>query len=84
MRGPRVGLQLDPSYSLQPDAEIRAVIGAAARLSEEYNAQLGIVKPLVDQNLFDGLGDFWRTRLWSELLLLDEARQARMLPCAHT
>lgn len=31
----------------------------------------------------EGLNDFWRARLWSELLLLDETRRARVLPYVH-
>ncbi len=81
--GLRVGLQLDPGCGLQPDAEIRAAIEAAARLFEEHGAQLRIVEPLMDRSLLDGLNDFWRARLWSELLLLDETRRARVLPYVH-
>ena len=66
----------------QPDAEIRAAIDAA-RLFEEHGAQLRIVEPLMDRSLLDGLNDFWRARLWSELLLLDETRRARVLPYVH-
>ncbi|WP_134613238.1 amidase, partial [Pseudomonas aeruginosa] len=83
VRGLRVGLQLDPGCGLQPDAEIRAAIEAAARLFEEHGAQLRIVEPLMDRSLLDGLNDFWRARLWSELLLLDETRRARVLPYVH-
>ncbi len=60
VRGLRVGLQLDPGCGLQPDAEIRAAIEAAARLFEEHGAQLRIVEPLMDRSLLDGLNDFWR------------------------
>ena len=56
---------------------------AAARLFEEHGAQLRIVEPLMDRSLLDGLNDFWRARLWSELLLLDETRRARVLPYVH-
>ncbi|MDH4494707.1 glycosyltransferase [Pseudomonas aeruginosa] len=83
VRGLRVGLQLDPGCGMQPDAEIRAAIEAAARLFEEHGAQLRIVEPLMDRSLLDGLNDFWRARLWSELLLLDETRRARVLPYVH-
>ncbi|VFS88284.1 amidase [Pseudomonas aeruginosa] len=83
VRGLRIGLQLDPGCGLQPDAEIRAAIEAAARLFEEHGAQLRIVEPLMDRSLLDGLNDFWRARLWSELLLLDETRRARVLPYVH-
>lgn len=83
VRGLRVGLQLDPGCGLQPDAEIRAAIEAAARLFEEHGAQLRIVEPLMDRSLLDGLNDFWRARLWGELLLLDETRRARVLPYVH-
>ncbi|MCF3997145.1 amidase, partial [Pseudomonas aeruginosa] len=83
VRGLRVGLQLDPGCGLQPDAEIRAAIKAAAQLFEEHGAQLRIVEPLMDRSLLDGLNDFWRARLWSELLLLDETRRARVLPYVH-
>ncbi|MFO6266635.1 amidase, partial [Pseudomonas aeruginosa] len=80
VRGLRVGLQLDPGCGLQPDAEIRAAIEAAARLFEEHGAQLRIVEPLMDRSLLDGLNDFWRARLWSELLFLDEKLRARGMP----
>ncbi|MGV8698493.1 amidase, partial [Pseudomonas aeruginosa] len=50
---------------------------------EEHGAQLRIVEPLMDRSLLDGLNDFWRARLWSELLLLDETRRARVLPYVH-
>ncbi|KAB0742694.1 amidase, partial [Pseudomonas aeruginosa] len=38
---------------------------------------------LMDRALLDGLDDFWRARLWSELLRLDETRRARVLPYIH-
>ncbi len=52
-------------------------------LGTEHGAQLRIVEPLMDRSLLDGLNDFWRARLWSELLLLDETRRARVLPYVH-
>lgn len=78
--GLRIGLQLDPGCGLQPEAEVRAAVAAAAQRFAEAGAEIIEVRPILDRDLLDGLDKFWRARLWAELENLPRERQAQVLP----
>jgi len=80
VRGLRIGLQLDPGCGLQPEAEVRRAVEAAAQRFAEAGAEIIEVRPILDRPLLDGLDLFWRARLWAEIETLPAERQAQVLP----
>lgn len=80
LRGKRIGLMLDVGTGTKPTEEVRAAVEAAARAFEQAGAIVEPVAPIMDARLMDGLNRFFQARSCSDLLKLDPARQAKVLP----
>ena len=80
VRGLRIGLWLDAGWGLDLDAEVRAVVEAAARAFEAAGAIVEPLAPFTTRAMADGIDRFWRLRSWLDISALPEARRARVLP----
>jgi Asp-tRNA(Asn)/Glu-tRNA(Gln) amidotransferase A subunit family amidase len=80
VRGLRIGLWLDAGWGLALDAEVRAVVEAAARAFEAAGAIVEPLAPFTTRAMADGIDRFWRLRSWLDIAALPEARRARVLP----
>ena len=78
--GMRIGLMLDAGCGLAVEPEIRNAVVAAARRFEQAGAVIEEVGPVLTRAMLDGLDAFWRARSWSDMLELDAASRARILP----
>ncbi|KQT85750.1 amidase [Aurantimonas sp. Leaf443] len=78
--GLRIGLMLDAGCGLPVEDAVRRAVVAAAKRFEAAGATLVEVPPVLTRAMLDGLDDFWRARFWGEMLKLDEARRATILP----
>lgn len=78
--GMRVALQLDAGSGLPVEPETRAAIERAALLFEAAGATVEPLEPFVPAAVLDGLVDFWRSRSFADLELLDDAGRAAVLP----
>jgi Asp-tRNA(Asn)/Glu-tRNA(Gln) amidotransferase A subunit family amidase len=81
--GLKLGLWLDAGTGMPLDAEMRAVIEAAAETFAAAGARVAPVAPFVTPEMIDGLDRFWRARAWADIGALDGAGQARVLPYIH-
>ncbi len=79
-KGLRLGLMLDAGCGMPLDPEIRDAVTAAARVFEAAGAVIEEVAPVMTPEMLAGLDDFWRARSWSDMLHLDEAARAKVLP----
>jgi Asp-tRNA(Asn)/Glu-tRNA(Gln) amidotransferase A subunit family amidase len=80
LRGLKLGLMMDPGWGLPLDAEIDAVVRAAAARFEAAGAVIEAVPPFTTREMADGINLFWRMRSWLEISALPAARQVRVLP----
>ena len=79
-KGLRLGLMLDAGCGMPVDPEIRDAVTAAARVFEAAGAVIEEVDPIMTPEILGGLDRFWRARSWSDMLHLDEAARAKVLP----
>jgi aspartyl-tRNA(Asn)/glutamyl-tRNA(Gln) amidotransferase subunit A len=78
--GMRVGVHLEAGCGAAPDpAVVDAVTGVAA-LFEKAGAVVDQVDPFMDQDLLDGLDQFWRVRSWDDYQQLSVEQKAKVLP----
>ncbi|MDX6748370.1 amidase [Geminicoccaceae bacterium 1502E] len=80
LKGKRIGLMLDVGTGTKPTEEVRVAVEAAARAFEQAGAIVEPVGPIMDARIMDGLNRFFQTRSCSDLLKMDPARQAKVLP----
>jgi aspartyl-tRNA(Asn)/glutamyl-tRNA(Gln) amidotransferase subunit A len=80
VRGLRIGLWLDAGWGLALDAEVRALVEAAAHAFEAAGAIVEPLAPFTTRAMADGIDRFWRLRSWLDISALPEARRARVLP----
>ena len=80
VRGLRLGLHLDAGWGLPLDAEIEAVVRAAARQFEAAGAVVEPVKPFMTREVIDGMDAFWRMRWHLDFAALPAERRAKVLP----
>ncbi|HSM21524.1 MAG TPA: amidase family protein, partial [Rubrivivax sp.] len=62
------------------DAEVAAVVQAAARRFETAGAAVEPLPAFTTREMADGIDLFWRLRFWIEIEALPPARRARVLP----
>ncbi len=80
LRGLRIGLLLHPGIGAAPEPDVAAAITDAARRFEAAGCIVEPLDPFLTPEMMAGLDQFWRTRSWSDFLLLPEARRAKVLP----
>ncbi len=80
VKGLKIGLQLDASYGLPVDDDVRRVVIEAARAFEAAGAIVTEVGSTVTRELHDGIDTFWRARMWDEVSKLPPSEQAKILP----
>ena len=76
----RVGLLLDAGCGTPLDAEVRAVVEAAAGIFASAGATIVPLEPFMTPELLGRLDQFWRVRSLVELETLDADAQDRVLP----
>jgi aspartyl-tRNA(Asn)/glutamyl-tRNA(Gln) amidotransferase subunit A len=76
----RIALQTDAGAGACPDPEVLAAIEAAAALFAEAGAAVERTGPFIDQEMLDGLDNFWRTRSWADYRELGPSEQDKVLP----
>jgi aspartyl-tRNA(Asn)/glutamyl-tRNA(Gln) amidotransferase subunit A len=76
----RIGLMLDAGTGQALEKEVRDVAVKAAKAFESAGAVLTEVDGILTREMLDGLDDFWRARMWSDLSLLPPEQRAKALP----
>jgi aspartyl-tRNA(Asn)/glutamyl-tRNA(Gln) amidotransferase subunit A len=76
----RIGLMMNAGCGLAVEPEVREAVIAAAKKFEQAGAVITEVEPVLSRAMLDGLDDFWRARLWSDLEAYDSAVRAKILP----
>jgi aspartyl-tRNA(Asn)/glutamyl-tRNA(Gln) amidotransferase subunit A len=76
----RIGLMLDAGTGQALEKEVRDVAVKAAKAFESAGAVLTEVDGILSREMLDGLDDFWRARMWSDLSLLPPEQRAKALP----
>jgi aspartyl-tRNA(Asn)/glutamyl-tRNA(Gln) amidotransferase subunit A len=74
-------LRLDAGDPLQK--EVREVTIKAAKAFEAAGAVVTEVDGFMTREMLDGLDNFWRARMWDDLLKLPDDQRARVLPYIH-
>jgi aspartyl-tRNA(Asn)/glutamyl-tRNA(Gln) amidotransferase subunit A len=76
----RIGLMLDLGVGQALEQDVRDVAVKAARAFEAAGAVVTEVKSVLTREMLDGLDNFWRARMWDDLLKLAPAERAKALP----
>ncbi|WP_353826377.1 amidase [Agromyces sp. SYSU T0242] len=80
VRGLRIALQLDAGAGMPVDAEIAAVVGAAAERFAAAGADIVELAPFMDDRLLAQVDRFWRIRFRRTFDELAPEARARVLP----
>jgi aspartyl-tRNA(Asn)/glutamyl-tRNA(Gln) amidotransferase subunit A len=80
LRKLRIGLMLDLGVGQALEKEVREVAVKAAKAFESAGAVVTEVESVLTREMLDGLDNFWRARLWSDLSSLTPADRAKALP----
>jgi aspartyl-tRNA(Asn)/glutamyl-tRNA(Gln) amidotransferase subunit A len=80
LRKLRIGLMLDLGVGQALEKEVREVAVKAAKAFESAGAVVTEVESVLTREMLDGLDNFWRARLWSDLSRLTPADRAKALP----
>jgi aspartyl-tRNA(Asn)/glutamyl-tRNA(Gln) amidotransferase subunit A len=76
----RLGLMLDLGVGLPLEKSVREVAVKAAKAFESAGAVVTEVDGILTREMLDGLDNFWRARMWNELLKLPAASRGKALP----
>jgi aspartyl-tRNA(Asn)/glutamyl-tRNA(Gln) amidotransferase subunit A len=76
----RIGLMLDLGVGQALEQEIRDVVVKAAKAFEAAGAVVTAVASVLTREMLDGLDNFWRARMWSDLSVLAPEERAKALP----
>lgn len=79
----RIGLMLDPGVGQKLEKEVREVAVKAAKAFESAGAVITEIDGILTREVLDGLDNFWRARLWDDLLKLTPTERAKTLPYIH-
>jgi aspartyl-tRNA(Asn)/glutamyl-tRNA(Gln) amidotransferase subunit A len=80
LRKLRIGLILDLGVGQALEKDVRDVAVKAAKAFETAGAVVTEVKSVLTREMLDGLDNFWRARMWDDLLKLAPAERAKALP----
>jgi aspartyl-tRNA(Asn)/glutamyl-tRNA(Gln) amidotransferase subunit A len=76
----RLGLMRDLGVGQALEKPVREVAVKAAKAFEAAGAVVTEVDSVLTREMLDGLDNFWRARMWNDLLLLPEAERRKTLP----
>ena len=76
----RIGLMLDLGVGQALEKEVRDVAVKAAKAFESAGAVVTEVDSILTREMLDGLDNFWRARMWSDLSLLTPEERGKALP----
>jgi aspartyl-tRNA(Asn)/glutamyl-tRNA(Gln) amidotransferase subunit A len=76
----RIGLMLDLGVGQPLEKEVRNVAVKAAKAFESAGAVVTEVDSILTREMLDGLDNFWRARMWSDLALLTPEERSKALP----
>jgi aspartyl-tRNA(Asn)/glutamyl-tRNA(Gln) amidotransferase subunit A len=76
----RLGLMLDPGVGQPLEKPVREVAVKAAKAFEAAGAVVTEVDGILTREMLDGLDNFWRARLWDDLVKLTPADRGKALP----
>jgi aspartyl-tRNA(Asn)/glutamyl-tRNA(Gln) amidotransferase subunit A len=76
----RIGLMLDLGVGQALEKEVRDVAVKAAKAFESAGAVVTEVDRILTREMLDGLDNFWRARMWSDLSLLTPEERGKALP----
>src|SRR6478735_8457265 len=76
----RIGLMLDLGVGQKLEKEVREVAVGAAKAFESAGAVITEVDGILTQEMLEGLDNFWRARMWSDLSLLTPEERGKALP----
>jgi aspartyl-tRNA(Asn)/glutamyl-tRNA(Gln) amidotransferase subunit A len=79
----RLGLMLRLDSGQPLEKEVREVAIKAAKAFEAAGAVVTEVDGFLTPEMLDGLDNFWRARMWDDLLKLSDAERAKVLPYIH-
>lgn len=79
----RIGLMLDAGTGQPLEKEVRSVAVAAAKAFESAGAVITEVDAILTREMLDGLDNFWRARMWDDLLKLSAEERGKTLPYIH-
>jgi aspartyl-tRNA(Asn)/glutamyl-tRNA(Gln) amidotransferase subunit A len=76
----RLGLMLDAGAGQKLESEVRDVAIKAAKAFESAGAVVTEVDGILTREMLDGLDNFWRARMWDDLLKLAPEVRGKTLP----
>src|SRR5437016_1103920 len=79
----RIGLMLDLGVGQPLEKAVRDVAVKAAKAFESAGAVVTEVDGILTREMLDGLDNFWRARMWSDLALLTPQERGKTLPYIH-
>ena len=79
----RIGLMLDPGVGQPLMKEVRDVTVKAAKAFESAGAIVTEIGGILTREMLDGLDNFWRARMWDDLVKLSPDERAKALPYIH-
>ncbi|NLD54520.1 MAG: amidase, partial [Burkholderiaceae bacterium] len=79
-KGLRIGLLADMKVGLPVDPEVTAAVEAAAQALATAGARVEPVASFLTPEMFDGMHRFFEARSYNDVMALDEAMRARVLP----
>lgn len=80
VKGLRIGLMQEPGAGTRADSDTRVAVSAAARIFERAGAIVEPVKPILTQEILDGIDMFWRARAWNQIRALPQEKLDTLLP----
>lgn len=79
----RLGLMLDLGVGQALEQPVRETVVKAAKAFESAGAVITEIDGILTREMLDGLDDFWRARMWSDLSLLSADERGKVLPYIH-
>jgi aspartyl-tRNA(Asn)/glutamyl-tRNA(Gln) amidotransferase subunit A len=76
----RIGLMLDPGAGQGLEKPVRDVAIKAAKAFESAGAVVTEAGGILNREMLEGLDNFWRARMWDELLKLPPSERGKVLP----
>jgi aspartyl-tRNA(Asn)/glutamyl-tRNA(Gln) amidotransferase subunit A len=76
----RVGVHLEAGCGARPDHAVVEAVSTVAALFEQAGAVVEQVDPFMEQDLLDGLNQFWQVRSWNDYQQLTVDQKAKVLP----